>query len=133
MSLLIAATLIAMTVGVSMIAETATFVPAGPINLTEITGRILDIHGQPVAALKISLRDWFGSDLGSAVTDVNGVYDLRKITPGRYHCNFRPLAENSNGETVIIIVPSHSMRLNLTLNRNPPAIASTYSFTTFIA
>jgi hypothetical protein len=33
------------------------------------------------------------------------------------------LGENSRGETMVIQVPSHPMRMNLTVTRNPPAIA----------
>jgi hypothetical protein len=120
---MLAATLIASTIGISVMAESHAFAPAMSIGLSEITGRISDQRGNPVAALKISLRNWFGSDLVSAVSDVNGVFDLRNVIPGRYYFNFRPLGENSRGETVIIDVPTHLMRMNLTVNRNPPALA----------
>jgi hypothetical protein len=120
---MLAATVIASTIGISVMAESHAFVPRMSIGMTEITGTIRDSRGHPVAALKISLRNWFGADLGSAVSDENGVFDLRNVAPGRYYFNFRPLAESSRGETVIIDVPAHLMRMNLTVNRNPPAMA----------
>jgi protocatechuate 3,4-dioxygenase beta subunit len=123
MFLMLMATLIASTIGISVMAQTHTFAPGASNRLIEITGRIRDTQGHPVAALKISLRNWFGFDLGSAVTDENGVFDLRNVAPGRYHCNFRPLAENSLGQTVILDVPAHFMHMNLTVNRNPSAMA----------
>jgi hypothetical protein len=92
-------------------------------NLTEITGRIRDIHGKPVAALKISLMNWFGADLGNAVSDDQGAFHIQNVAPGSYYVKFRPLGENSRGETMVIQVPAHSMRMNLTVTRNPPAIA----------
>ena len=132
-TLILAAVLIGSTIGISMVAETASFAPARPARLTEITGTIRDIHGRPVAGLKISLRNWFGTDLASAVTNRKGMFDLRKVIPGRYHINFRPLAEDSPGQTVIMDVPAHKMRMNLTLNRNPSAIARAHSRTPAIA
>lgn len=116
----LAATLVASMVGISVMAATHAF---APVRFSEVAGRICDTHGRPVAALKISLRNWFGGNLGSAVTDQNGRYDLRDVIPGRYHFNFRPLAEDSLGETVIINVPSHFLHMNLTVTRNPPAMA----------
>jgi hypothetical protein len=65
---MLAATLIASTIGISVMAESHAFAPAMSIGLSEITGRISDQRGNPVAALKISLRNWFGSDLVSAVS-----------------------------------------------------------------
>jgi hypothetical protein len=91
---------------------------------TEIIGRIRDMHGQPVAALKISLMNWFGVDFGSAVSDDKGIFHIENVTPGSYYVKFRPLAENSRGETMVIKVPPHSMRMNLTVTRNPPAMVS---------
>jgi Carboxypeptidase regulatory-like domain len=91
---------------------------------TEIIGRIRDMHGQPVAALKISLMNWFGVDFGSAVSDDKGIFHIENVTPGSYYVKFRPLAENSRGETMVIKVPAHSMRMNLTVTRNPPAMVS---------
>ncbi len=117
---MLAATLVASMIGISVMAQTHAF---APVTFTEITGKIRDTHGQPVAALKISLRDWFGTDLACAVTDQNGVYDLRHVIPGRYHFNFRPLAEDSLGETLIIDVPDHFFHMNLTVRRNPSAMA----------
>jgi protocatechuate 3,4-dioxygenase beta subunit len=130
---MLAATLVASTIGISVMAATHTFAPGVSTGLIEITGRIRDRRGQPVAALKISLRNWFGADLASAVTDENGIFDLRNVMPGRYHCNFRPLAENSHGETVIIDVPAHVLRMNLTVNRNPPAMARAHNAPATIA
>jgi Carboxypeptidase regulatory-like domain len=130
---ILAVVLVGSTIGISMVAETASFGPAMPARMTEISGTIRDIHGRPVAALKISLRNWFGTDLASAVTNRKGMFDLREVIPGRYHINFRPLAENSTGQTMIIDVPAHKMRMNLTLTRNPPAIARARRHTPAIA
>jgi Carboxypeptidase regulatory-like domain len=93
-----------------------------PVRGTEISGRIRDLHGRPVAAVKISLMNWFGADLGSAVSDDKGMFHLQNVAPGSYYVKFRPLAEDSRGETMIIQVPAHPMRMNLTVNRNPPAM-----------
>jgi protocatechuate 3,4-dioxygenase beta subunit len=123
LTIILAATLVASTIGISVMAESHTFAPTVSIRLIDITGKILDTRGHPVAALKISLRNWFGADLASTVTDESGVFDLRNVVPGRYYCNFRPLAENSRGETVILDVPAHILHMNLTANRNPPAMA----------
>src|SRR5579863_9684701 len=114
-------TLLVSTVAISVMAQTRAFAPAVSVRLVEITGKIRDLHGLPVVAFKVSLRNWFGEDLASAVTDSNGVFDLRNVRPGRYHFNFRPLAENSRGETVIIDVPTHLLHMDMTVNRNPPA------------
>jgi hypothetical protein len=103
-----------------------------PLHGTEISGRIRDLHGRPVAALKISLMNWFGADLGSAVSDDKGIYHLRNVTPGSYYVKFRPLAEDSRGETMIIQVPAHPMRMNLTITRNPSAMASSEAQTSLI-
>src|SRR5579863_4096669 len=119
LTIMFAATLLLWTVAISVLAA-HTFASGVPVGLIEITGRIHDTNGQPVAALKISLRNWFGADIASAVTDVNGVFDMRNVIPGHYHINFRPLGENSRGQTVIIDVPAHLLRMNLTVNRNPP-------------
>jgi Carboxypeptidase regulatory-like domain len=91
---------------------------------TEISGRIRDMHGRPVAALKISLMNWFGADLGSAVSDDQGIFHIQNVAPGSYYVKFRLLAEDSRGETMIIQVPAHPMRMNLTVTRNPSAMAS---------
>jgi protocatechuate 3,4-dioxygenase beta subunit len=127
---MLAATLIASMIGISVMAQSHAF---APVTFTEITGKVRDTHGRPVVALKISLRNWFGTDLGSAVTDRNGLYDLRKVIPGRYHFNFRPLAEDSLGETVIIDVPGHILRMNLTVRRNPSAMVRAFRATVPVA
>jgi hypothetical protein len=119
--IMLAAALLASTIGISVMPETHVF--ASGVRLIEITGKVRDKGGHPVAALKISLRNWFGADLASAVTDANGVFDLRNVMPGRYYFNFRPLAEDSRGETMIIDVPAHIMHMDMTVNRNPPALA----------
>jgi hypothetical protein len=110
-------------VGFSMVLVPHAFALRPSASLTEITGRIRDIHGKPVAALKISLMNWFGADLGNAVSDDQGAFHIRNVVPGSYYVKFRPLGENSRGETMVIQVPSHPMRMNLTVTRNPPAIA----------
>lgn len=127
---ILAATLIASMIGISVMAQAHAF---APVTFTEITGNIRDTHGRPVAALKISLRNWFGVDLGTAVTDLNGLYDLHNVIPGRYHFNFRPLAEDSTGETIIIDVPNHLLHMNLTVTRNPSAIACAFRATAPVA
>lgn len=119
--IMLAAALVASMIAMSVTAATHTFAPLA-LRQIEISGRIRDGRGKPVAALKISLRNWFGVDLASAVTDQNGIYHLN-VAPGRYYVNFRPLAENSRGETIIIDVPAHFLLMNLTVTRNPPAIA----------
>ena len=113
--------------GFSVMAATHTFAQSAPIRLAELKGRIRDTHGRPVAALKISLMNWFGTDFGSAVTDENGVYDIRNITPGRYYVKFRPLAEHSRGQVVVMKIPARTMRMNLTVSRNPPALVRSES------
>lgn len=120
--LIMAVTLMATTIGFSVMAATHTFAQGAPIRFAELRGRIRDTDGRPVAALKISLMNWFGTDLASAVTDENGTYDIRHITPGRYYAKFRPLAEHSRGQVVIIEVPARTVRMNLTVTRNPPAL-----------
>jgi protocatechuate 3,4-dioxygenase beta subunit len=114
--------LLASMIGFSVMAETHTFARVMPIRLAEIEGTIRDTHGRPVAALKISLMNWFGIDLASGVTDEKGTYDIRNITPGRYYVNFRPLAEDSRGQVVMIQIPARKIRMNLTISRNPPAL-----------
>jgi hypothetical protein len=121
--LILTATLVASAIGISVMVATHPFASRVPSGLSEITGRVRDTSRQPVAALKISLRNWIGADLASAVTDENGVFDLRNIVPGRYYFNFRPLGEDSSGETEIIDVPKHILRMNINVNRNPPAMA----------
>ena len=118
-------------VGFSIVLVPHAFALRPSTNLTEITGKIRDIHGKPVAALKISLMNWFGADLGNAVSDDQGVFQIRNVVPGSYYVKFRPLGENSRGETIVIQVPAHPMRMNLTVTRNPPAMACVEgSFTT---
>ncbi len=112
------------TLGIAVQLATQGFILSAPKGGTEIIGRIRDMHGRPVAALKISLMNWFGVDFGSAVSDDKGVFHIDNVTPGSYYVKFRPLAENSRGETIVIKVPAHSMRMNLTVTRNPPAIVS---------
>jgi Carboxypeptidase regulatory-like domain len=121
--IVLAAVLLVSMIRISVNAGTHAFAVPTAAEMAEITGRIRDINGHAVAGLKISLRNWFGSDLASAVTDENGVFDLRNVRPGRYHCNFRPLGERSRGETVMLDVPAHFLHMNLTVNRNPPALA----------
>jgi hypothetical protein len=121
--IVLAAVLSLSMIRISVNAATREFAVPRTVELAEITGRIRDIDGHAVAGLKISLRNWFGSDLASAVTDEDGVFDLRNVKPGHYHCNFRPLGERSRGETVILDVPAHRIQMNLTVNRNPPALA----------
>lgn len=111
-----------LTVGLSIEAVHG-FVLKTPIKGTEITGRISDMHGRPVAALKISLMNWFGFDFGSAVSDDKGAFHIENVAPGSYYVKFRPLGEKSRGQIIVIQVPAHSMRMNLTVTRNPPAIA----------
>ena len=117
------ATAVTLIIGISLTAQSRDFTPA---TFTEIAGKIHDVHGRPAVAFKISLRNWLGDDLASAVTDQNGAYDLRQVIPGRYHFNFRPLAEESLGETIIINVPGHFFRMNLTVLRNPPALVRSF-------
>jgi protocatechuate 3,4-dioxygenase beta subunit len=131
--LILAATLVASAIGISVMAAMHPFASGVPSGLIEITGRVRDTNGQPVAALKISLRNWIGADLASAVTDENGAFDLRNIVPGRYYFNFRPLAEDSSGETEIIDVPAHILRMNINGNRNPPAMAQAHNLLAAIA
>ena len=126
-SLVVAVTLVILTVGFSIEAATQTHAQGSSTQRTEITGKIRDIHGRPVAALKISLMNWFGADFGSAVTDDQGAFDIHNVAPGSYYVKFRPLAENSPGQVVIIRVPAHAMRMNLTVTRNPPAMARAQS------
>jgi carboxypeptidase family protein len=118
---------IVVTLGLSVQLATQGSMLRTPTGGTEIIGRIRDMHGQPVAALKISLMNWFGVDFGSAVSDDKGIFHIENVTPGSYYVKFRPLAENSRGETIVIKVPPHSMRMNLTVTRNPPAMVSVES------
>ena len=123
MIIVLAAVLSLSMIRLSVNAATREFAVSRTVELAEITGRIRDLDGHAVAGLKISLRNWFGSDLASAVTDENGVFDLRNLKPGHYHCNFRPLGERSRGETVILDLPARRVQMNLTVNRNPSALA----------
>ena len=98
-----------------------------PARLTELSGTIRDTQGRPVAALKVSLTNWFGEGFGSAVTDDRGSFAIRNVVPGRYYLKFRPLAENSPGQVVIFYVPAHAIHMNMVVNRNPSALARVQS------
>jgi Carboxypeptidase regulatory-like domain len=103
----------------------ATVHPAmAPERLVEIRGAVRDLHGQPVASIKISLMNWFGEVAASAVTDDNGTYQIENVAPRKYYVRIRPLAIAGRGQLVVITVPAHRMRMNMTLTRNIPAIAS---------
>ena len=93
------------------------------IRMADLSGTIRDTQGHPVAALKVSLMNWFGEGFGSAVTDDRGTFDIRHIAPGVYYITFRPLAENSPGQVVIFHVPPHPIHINMIVNRNPSALA----------
>ena len=95
--------------------------------LIDLSGTIRDTQGRPVAALKVSLMNWFGEGFGSAVTDDQGSFDIRNVAPGSYYVKFRPLAENSRGQVVIFYVPPHATHMNMTVNRNPSALARAQS------
>lgn len=98
-----------------------------PVRLTELSGTIRDTQGRPVAALKVSLMNWFGAGFGSAVTDDRGSFEILNIAPGRYYLKFRPLAENSPGQVVVFYVPPHAIHMNMVVNRNPSALARAQS------
>lgn len=93
------------------------------VRMADLSGTIRDTRGHPVAALKVSLMNWFGEGFGSAVTDDRGSFDIRHIAPGVYYITFRPLAENSRGQVVIFHVPPHPIHINMIVNRNPSALA----------
>jgi hypothetical protein len=95
---------------------------AASVRSVEIKGVVSDVHGQPVESLKISLMNWYGGVRASAVTDDHGMYKIENVAPGRYYVRIRPLGMTSRGQMVVITVPPHRMRMNLTLSRNVPAL-----------
>ena len=100
--------------------SSANATPPRPI---EIHGIVRDRLGQPVAGLKLSFTDWFGAISGSAVTDLQGRFDIRGMAPGHYYLRLRPLGYASRGEIHEVNLPPHAVLLNLTLTRNVSAIA----------
>ena len=116
-----------MTIGLLFEGTTHSTLFESPARLIELSGTIHDRQGRPVAALKVSLMNWFGEGFGSAVTDDQGSFDIRNVAPGSYYVKFRPLAENSPGQVVIIYVPPHAIHFNMTVNRNPSALAGAQS------
>ena len=112
-----------MTVGVSFQGMAYLISLGTTAQLTDLSGTIRDTRGHPVAALKVSLMNWFGEGFGSAVTDDRGSFDIRNVAPGIYYVKFRPLAENSQGQVVIFHVPPHAFHINMVVNRNPSALA----------
>jgi len=126
--ILAAVALTFMTIGLSFDdPNRVEWVVPSPARLIELSGTIRDTQGRPVAALKVSLMNWFGESFGSAVTDDQGSFDIRNVAPGSYYAKFRPLAENSPGQVVIIYVPPHAIHMNMTVNRNPSALARAQS------
>lgn len=125
--LLAAVALTIMTIGLSFEGTTYSTPFGSPAQLTELRGTIRDTQGRPVAALKVSLMNWFGENFGSAVTDDRGSFDIRDVAPGRYYARFRPLAENSPGQVVIIYVTPHAIHMHMTVTRNPSALACAQS------
>jgi protocatechuate 3,4-dioxygenase beta subunit len=125
--ILAAVVLTFMTIGLSFEGTTHSTLFGSPARLIELSGTIRDTQGRPVAALKVSLMNWFGESFGSAVTDDQGSFDIRNVAPGSYYAKFRPLAENSPGQVVIIYVPPHAIHMNMTVNRNPSALARAQS------
>jgi hypothetical protein len=121
--LLAVSALAILTVGIAFQGMTHSTSFGTPTRLTDLSGTIRDTGGHPVAALKVSLTNWFGEGFGSAVTDDRGSFDIRNITPGVYYVKFRPLAENSSGQVVIFHVPPHAVHINMVVNRNPSALA----------
>ncbi len=126
-AVLAAGALTIMTIGFAFEGTTHSTPFGSPARLIELSGTIRDTQGRPVAALKVSLMNWFGEGFGSAVTDDQGSFDIRIVAPGSYYVKFRPLAENSPGQVVIIYVPPHAIHFNMTVNRNPSALARAQS------
>jgi hypothetical protein len=130
--LLAMAALVLMTVGIAFQGITNSNSFGTSAGLTDLSGTVRDTGGHPVAALKVSLTNWFGEGFGSAVTDERGGFDIRNVAPGNYYVKFRPLAENSQGQVVIFNVPPHAVHINMVVNRNPSALARAQSSTGFI-
>jgi protocatechuate 3,4-dioxygenase beta subunit len=124
---LAAVALTIMTIGFEFEGTTHSTPFRPPARLIELSGTIRDTQGRPVAALKVSLMNWFGEGFGSAVTDDQGSFAIRNVAPGSYYVKFRPLAENSPGQVVIFYVPPHATHINMTVNRNPSALARAQS------
>jgi protocatechuate 3,4-dioxygenase beta subunit len=121
--ILTAVALITMTIGLSFVGTIHSTPFGTPARLIELSGTVRDTQGRPVAALKVSLMNWFGESFGSAVTDDQGSFDIRDVAPGSYYARFRPLAENSAGQVMIIYVPSRAIHMHMTVTRNPSALA----------
>jgi protocatechuate 3,4-dioxygenase beta subunit len=121
--LLAASALFILTVGIAFRGMTYSTSFATTTRPTDLSGTIRDTGGHPVAALKISLMNWFGEGFGSAVTDERGSFDIRNVAPGNYYVKFRPLAENSEGQVVTFHMPPHAIHINMIVNRNPSALA----------
>src|ERR1700722_6459134 len=85
---MVTAVLTLLTVGFAFEGTTHSNPFGTPARLTELSGTIRDTQGLPRAALKVSLKNWFGEAFGSAVTDDRGSFDIRNVTPGRYYLEF---------------------------------------------
>ena len=132
-SLLAAVALTIMTIGLSFHGTTHSTPFGSSARRIELSGTVRDTQGRPVAALKVSLMNWFGESFGSAVTDDQGSFDIPNVAPGSYYARFRPLAENSPGQVVIIYVPPRAVHMHMTVNRNPSALAYAQSLVPGIA
>ncbi len=73
--------MVLLTAGLALEAVRQRSALRAPIQGAEITGKIRDMHGRPVAALKISPTKWFGADFGSAVSDDKGAFRFQNVVP----------------------------------------------------
>lgn len=66
------------------VAVSTIIVLAGIVTAADVVGRVVDAKGRPVSGVPIRLQNASGQSVGSAVSDLDGGYELAGLPEGSY-------------------------------------------------
>ncbi|WP_330184569.1 hydroxyisourate hydrolase [Nocardia sp. NBC_01503] len=102
--------------------------------MSSLSTHVLDaVHGTPAAAVTVTLFDWSGAELASAVTDGDGrIGDLAELAPGDYRLRF-DTGTWFTAQGVDAFYPEVSIAFSVTGERHyhVPLLLSPFAFSTY--
>ena len=89
----------------------------------EILGRVTTARGQAIGSIRVTVTDKSGTVISSSITDADGAYEIKGVTPGRYEIELLPLTGGSLGGLSNVRVGPHGSKVDLIVTERTPGYA----------
>ena len=99
------------------------FLVASSAFCADVVGTISDPQGHPVAGVEVGVRDSTGKVVANAISDAQGHYTIRGLSPDTYNYTLDPLGTRFKSGTVVSHLDSSGLTVDWKVSQGSNALA----------